>query len=272
MPVILRIRGGPDALSGVLDGLVARNRRASAAGVVPSWEQAKGKVRVAKDVVWKDAPAAWVDREASEGSILAWQAASAKPTAAGTVAIGFIGSKPQIMVVSGVDDRSHASDARSQSFLMLTCDDDRARPVREIGDTIARHNAQRMLIHKLPPLYSSGVKYKPEGTPELWLDAEEIVAQGHDDCEGLAAYRAGELLNEGYDARVWTRLITRPSRAMGGSGGRPPGSRLFHAVTQVRDDQGKPIGYDDPSQRLGMPVPQFYRDYARQQRAAGKAL
>ena len=121
------------------------------------------------------------------------------------------------------------------------------------------------------------MKYKTEGSPELWWDAEEILAHGHDDCEGLAAYRAGELINRGYDARVYTRLVKMPDSARGGSGKK--GGRQFHAVTAVygpdgrikRDANGVQM-IDDPSARTGMPRPEWYVDFARSMRAKGKDL
>lgn len=43
-----------------------------------------------------------------------------------------------------------------------------------------------------PNLYASGVEYDREGMPEVWLDIPAILAQGYDDCEGLACWLAAE--------------------------------------------------------------------------------
>jgi len=46
----------------------------------------------------------------------------------------------------------------------------------------------------LPPLYQSGVTYRPEGLGrERWLRADEVFAEDHGDCEDLAAWRVAEL-------------------------------------------------------------------------------
>jgi len=161
---------------------------------------------------------------------------------------------------------------RVTEYMYLSLDDDKALPVREIGDAIARHNARRIETQGLPPLYKTNVKYSTEGTPEKWWDAEEILSQGQDDCEGLAAYRAGELMLQGFDAHVDTRPIEKPEQFAGGK----KGGRLFHALVRVDGYLGGPKFdapvYDDPSVRLGMPVPDWYLNYAKKRRAQGRAL
>ena len=51
----------------------------------------------------------------------------------------------------------------------------------------------------LPLLYDSGVRYVRE-PDETWCDFLNLLAQGHEDCDGLAAARAGELLARGHRA------------------------------------------------------------------------
>ena len=51
----------------------------------------------------------------------------------------------------------------------------------------------------LPLLYDSGVVYRRE-TDETWCDYLNMLAQGHEDCDGLAAARAGELIAKGWQA------------------------------------------------------------------------
>src|SRR5690349_24078774 len=48
----------------------------------------------------------------------------------------------------------------------------------------------------LPLLYDSGVTYRRE-LDETWCDFLNMLAQGHEDCDGLAAARAGELVAGG---------------------------------------------------------------------------
>lgn len=182
---------------------------------------------------------------------------------------GFRGIVPRDFVGALSDTQG-----RVDEWMTLTLDDEDALPIREIGDAIALHNAHQRLASRgqtgdnwkreIPSLYKSGVVYKVEGSPEIWKDARETLIDGHDDCEGLAAYRAGDLLLD-HDtlAQVWTRQISRPEAFP--SGTKP--ARLFHAVTRFEDAQGK-IQFDDPSRRLGMPVPEWYSEYASQRRAS----
>lgn len=306
MEVWLTNHGGQNATLRILDGLVDRNARAIKEGKLPRLTpaiDASGTVRGAlsrmsyvEEPVWYDGLesmrrgrvnarvlAAWLAAErrldgretrlgindgiavaqvgeAGVGGTTSWrcQDVSRAFGRMSTHGPGLVGAIPQD------PDRG-----RVVECLYLGLDDDKALPVREIGDRIADHNARRILSQGLPRLYESGVVYKTEGSPERWWDAEEILANGHDDCEGLAAYRAGELLADDVvrDARVWTRLIQKPPDANGVR----RGGRIFHAMTQIRTKDGRLI-YDDPSVTLGMPVPNWYRDFAAQRRAAGQPL
>lgn len=51
----------------------------------------------------------------------------------------------------------------------------------------------------LPLLYDSGVTYAREAD-ETWCDFLNMLAQGHEDCDGLASARAGELIARGFQA------------------------------------------------------------------------
>lgn len=95
--------------------------------------------------------------------------------------------------------------------------------------------------YKLPPLYSSGVRYEREeaktcwapvaGGCEDWLSAWEVLRQGKGDCEDLAAWRAAELILQGEQARAI------PKRT----------KRGWHII--VRRESGT---LEDPSAALGM--------------------
>lgn len=289
MRVILNVHGGQQGLADVIEGLVERNTRAVATGAAPAFTDDMVDERGIDPTAaaWRDAPLAAGDKYLSGRSAAAWYAATLRADGE-QVRLGFQQGQPAVFDISGRTPeliRSFGGPAvdlpltegRTDESMVVSIDDNEALPVREINTAIARHNARRIREKNLPPLYKSGVKYKTEGSPELWWDAEEILAHGHDDCEGLAAYRAGELINLGYDARVYTRLVQKPTKAMGGSG---KGGRLFHAVTRAYTgpdgapllaQDGTPV-YDDPSARLGMPTPDWYLAFAKEMRAQGKDL
>lgn len=286
MRVVLNVHGGQQALARVLDGLVDRNVRAIKSGKYPSLEAAG--LRTDSDArAWKDIPMAVLEGYVSPGSEAVWYAAELRAQGV-PVAMGFRDGKPAVYkLVRGRSPqllrswpdaptvRLPEKEGRTDERMVVAIDDDKALAVREINQAIARHNALRIKQKRLPPLYNSGVVYKPEGSPELWWDAEEILRRGHDDCEGLAAYRAGELIagiadHRSWPAQVWTRLVKTPSKEMGGSG---KGGRLFHAIVRIPDGAGPgKAAYDDPSVRLGMKVPQWYREFAAETRAAGREL
>jgi hypothetical protein len=67
------------------------------------------------------------------------------------------------------------------------------------GVTVADHIL--LTRRRYPPLYASGVFYKPE-PKERWLLVPQIFARGWDDCEGLAGWRAAEYRLAGIPARV----------------------------------------------------------------------
>jgi hypothetical protein len=96
---------------------------------------------------------------------------------------------------------------------------------------------------KAPLLYQAGVEYVREGSPEVWLDIPAILKQGHDDCEGLAAWLAAEMRLRSPNSvtkrkhPLATVKLARTKRA-----------GLWHAVVQ---DQESGVVYD-PSKRLGM--------------------
>ena len=273
MRVVLNVHGGQEGLADVMEGLVLRNMRSIRSGAIG---RAPNRATDNKDGIWRDAVSARRENLVSPATLAAWKAAEqrvhegdsaarvcfedgrpAYVTGAGDV-VGFVRS-PSVGVA-----HDHG---RSNEFMVLAIDDDSAYAVRDVNTAIAKHNARRMRSQDLPLLYESGVRYQTEGSPELWWDAEEILSHGHDDCEGLAAYRAGELINAGHEAEVYTRLINGPASTMGGG----PRSRLFHAVTRVRNPNGSLV-YDDPSMVLGMPTPTWYMDYAAKRRAKGLPL
>lgn|GEM_PF-5600583 len=130
----------------------------------------------------------------------------------------------------------------------------------ELLNWLARHNA-RLLRERpdLPLLYESGVRYRRE-YPEVWCDYLAMLEQGHEDCDGLASARAGELMAWGWEAMspedggyhlareleletipAWVLLRTRGQR------GTPS---MYHCVVLYK--VGNTWWRDDPSARLGM--------------------
>lgn len=125
---------------------------------------------------------------------------------------------------------------------------------------MARHNARQLRQNPtLPLLYESGVVYEREEI-ETWLDFTNMLIQGHEDCDGLAAARAGELLARGWRAlspgeggyararelrpesiRAEVVLCTRVLQGEHG---------LYHCI--VRYELDGRVYWDDPSARLGM--------------------
>lgn len=111
----------------------------------------------------------------------------------------------------------------------------------------------------LPNLYESGAVYRRE-KEETWCDVVNLLAQGHEDCDALAAYRAGELMARGVRAmrpwqpgyrdamrlglkhiKAWVFLRTNLKRGESGQ---------YHCMVKYRIAGRTYI--DDPSLRLGM--------------------
>jgi len=94
----------------------------------------------------------------------------------------------------------------------------------------------------VPPLYSSGIRYKREPVPrEWWQTIADNVVERVGDCEDLAAHRAAECRLAGLLVG-----IPYPARAVAIRTGR----NTYHAV--VRHPNGR---IEDPSRALGMRAP-----------------
>lgn len=114
----------------------------------------------------------------------------------------------------------------------------------------------------LPRLYESGVVYRRE-VDETWCDYLNLLAQGHEDCDGLAAARAGELLalgwralgprDPGYRAARQLQLETIPAEVLLLTTTEVHRPGLYHCIVRYRV-AGRWYR-DDPSARLGMPLP-----------------
>lgn len=112
---------------------------------------------------------------------------------------------------------------------------------------------------ELPLLYDSHVIYRRE-QDETWCDFLNMLIQGHEDCDGLAAARAGELMSKGWRAlrqgeggwedaakhrpdSIFSEVILRTSSG-------PDGGGLYHCL--VHYSVNGRWYRDDPSARLGM--------------------
>ena len=111
----------------------------------------------------------------------------------------------------------------------------------------------------LPLLYDAGVVYRREAD-ETWCDWLNMLAQGHEDCDGLAAARAGELLargakalrpgDGGYEQAMRMGLGSIHAEVMLRTRSSDDEPGLYHCVVRYR--VGDRWHRDDPSARLGM--------------------
>ena len=125
---------------------------------------------------------------------------------------------------------------------------------------LARENAILLRSRPdLPGLYASGVRYRRE-RDETWCDYLNMLAQGHEDCDGLAAARAGELLARGHRALQPTdpgfkiarrnRLPSIEAQVLLLTRGTTDRPGQYHCIVRYR--VGRRWFRDDPSARLGM--------------------
>jgi hypothetical protein len=122
--------------------------------------------------------------------------------------------------------------------------------IKALLDAQVRNNLLYLSLHRgIPPLYKSGVRYKPEPEGQTFngLPAEEfalipvVLARKSGDCDDLAPWRCAELIHGGEPAKI--RIQWRARRNLDGSSGR----KYFHIV--VRRSNGV---IEDPSAELGM--------------------
>ena len=125
---------------------------------------------------------------------------------------------------------------------------------------LARENA-RILRQRpdLPLLYDSGIVYRRE-TDETWCDILNALAEGAEDCDGLAAARAGELIARGFRAldpsdagfkeARHLRLESIYAEVLLTTHAPADEPGLYHCIVRYR--VGDRWHRDDPSARLGM--------------------
>jgi hypothetical protein len=106
-------------------------------------------------------------------------------------------------------------------------------------DALVRHNLLFLGAYdNIPPLYQSGVVYKPERGAENWQDIPTLLKNRFGDCEDLSCYRCAELQHMGIAARPYIKWRDTSDNA---------GGTTYHAVVHL------PNGLvEDPSAALGM--------------------
>lgn len=134
------------------------------------------------------------------------------------------------------------------------------RDATSLLNWLARCNA-RLIRERpdLPGLYASGVRYERE-EEETWCDYVQMLAQMWEDCDGLAAGRAGELMARGwralspgeggYTRAKELRLKTIEAEVCLTTRVQPGEHGQYHCIVRYVVD-GK-VYWDDPSARLGM--------------------
>jgi hypothetical protein len=97
-----------------------------------------------------------------------------------------------------------------------------------------------------PPLYDAGITYAFQGVQDDWKDLERVCETGEGSCNSLSAWRVAELLENGVSAGPYIRTAYQ-------HGSEGP-LEVFHVIVW-RALPGGGRTYEDPSARLGMPVP-----------------
>lgn len=124
---------------------------------------------------------------------------------------------------------------------------------------IAAANAEILAGNpRFPLLYQAPVVYRAE-QGEVWRTADKVLREGFEDCDGLACWRAGELLARGHQAVYPFESGYPQARRLRPAhiSARPVLLRmeagLYHCVTVY--ELGGEMFVDDPSLRLGMHGP-----------------
>lgn len=109
----------------------------------------------------------------------------------------------------------------------IPIDQDGPRAVKELLDALIRFWGRRMRRHPLPPLYQSGIVFRPDpsaGVEENWRSPVVTFEHGSGDCDQLVLYRGAELQAAGEDATsqcmaqrspIGTKMHVRVRRANG---------------------------------------------------------
>lgn len=84
--------------------------------------------------------------------------------------------------------------------LDIPVDEDGAKAVKELLDTLIKIWGRWMKRYPLPPLYRSGIVFAPDpkaGVEEVWRHPAKTFEAGSGDCDQLVLYRGAELWANG---------------------------------------------------------------------------
>jgi hypothetical protein len=120
--------------------------------------------------------------------------------------------------------------------------------IKPILDAQVANNRLYLSLHKVPPIYRSGIRYENEpswtfqGEPvEEFALIPIVLARGWGDCDDIAPWRVAELQHHGEPAKI--RIQWKREMLPNGKKGR----KYFHIV--VRRGSGL---VEDPCDKLGM--------------------
>lgn len=142
-----------------------------------------------------------------------------------------------------------------------------ASAVRHLLYGLTKVNLAYLQRHKVPSLYHTGVRYRPEppGSVEMFDDIPTVLGRGWGDCDDLAPFRLAQLWKEGETgARLrirWVREKWDSPRLFHVNIRRAPGVQIRRGLFRALDGHGRPDNgppIEDPSVLLGMPTPPIY--------------
>ena len=166
--------------------------------------------------------------------------------------IALVGNGPWTVLVG---DRTFGRLERISPPLRVQIDAGEKQSVRLLNWLAWWNEGVLRSLPGLPLLYKSGARYARE-SEETWSDVFNLHLQGWEDCDALAAARAGELRargwralgrdDPGYAVAREADLRTIPADVVL----RTRNGTLYHCICRYR--VGSETYYDDPSARLGM--------------------
>ncbi len=118
------------------------------------------------------------------------------------------------------------------------------RVLQGVLDALQAHNEDYLRANEgTPRIFSSGIRYRPERSEdeEFW-NIPRILKAGGDDCDGIAPWRAAEIVvREGDSARCYPHWTLKPG-----------GGQSYHILVERRSRRTGRLTVEDPCQRLGM--------------------
>lgn len=120
--------------------------------------------------------------------------------------------------------------------------------IKPILEALVTDDQLFLRMHKVPPIYTSGVRYKEEPVNTARVSGDmyrieefaaipAVIERGWGDCDDLAPWRCAELRENGEPAKIRIQWKKNPQT----------GQKLFHIVVRRADGR-----IEDPSLLLGM--------------------